>query len=272
MDIVLAIVYGIIQGLTEFLPVSSSAHLALAQALTGTEGVDLTFDVLLHLGTLSAVLTVYGKDILGLIPAFFTLIGKLLKGKFTFGSYTPNERFVMLVIIATLPLIAALFLKDRVELISESVNAVGILLIINGLILLVSDKLRPKGIAADSAHPLQALFVGLCQLIAVIPGLSRSGSTVTGGLLMGFDRASAVKFSFIMSIPAIIGANLFSFIDTLKTPIAANSLPAYAAGTVAAALVGILAMRLLIHLSNKSSFKYFSYYCFAVGAAAIIFG
>ena len=145
-------------------------------------------------------------------------------------------------------------------------------MIINGLILLISDKLKTNGVTVDRLPSIRALFIGICQLIAVIPGLSRSGSTVTGGLLMGFDRESAVKFSFIMSIPAIIGANIFSFIDMLTIPVSSNVVPLYATGTVTAAIVGILAMSLLIYISKKASFKYFSYYCFAAGTAAIIFG
>ncbi len=275
MNIFLAIFYGIIQGITEFLPVSSSAHLAIAQNIFNMENIEashFTFDILLHLGTLIAVFIVYYKDIFALVPAVFTMLGKIFKGKFKLSEYNENERFVIFVIIATLPLVAAVFLKDSVEALGSYTKIIGGILLFNGIVLFISDKLEKGTLALDTTKPRHALFIGLCQMCAIVPGLSRSGSTITGGLLMGFKRELAVKFSFIMSIPAIIGANLLSVADVFENPIPSSDIIPYIAGTVTAAVVGVLAMKLLIYISKKSNFRAFSYYCFAVGILAIIFG
>ena len=275
MNIFLAILYGIIQGITEFLPVSSSAHLAISQNLFGMENVEanhFTFDILLHLGTLIAVFIVYYKDIFALVPAAFSMLGKVFKGKFKMSEYNETERFVIYVIIATLPLVAAVFIKDYVEVLGGYTKIIGGILLLNGCVLFISDRLEKGTLTLDKAKPRHALFIGLCQMCAIIPGLSRSGSTITGGLLMGFKREMAVKFSFIMSIPAIIGANILSVADIAENPIAKTDILPYVAGTVAAVVVGILAMKLLIYISKKSNFRMFSYYCWAVGLLAIIFG
>ena len=272
MNILLASLCGVIQGITEFLPVSSSAHLAIAQNIFGMEEVGMTFDVLLHLGTLVAVFIVFYKDIFCLVPAFFTMLGKVFKGKFKLSEYDENERFVIFVIIATLPLVAAVFLNYYVNLLGSYTNIIGGILIVNGLVLYISDGIKNKGKTVFEATPKNALVVGLCQMCAIVPGLSRSGSTITGGLLCGFKREFAVKFSFILSIPAIIGANIFSLVDVFENPIPSTDIVPYIAGTLAAAVVGILAMKFLLFISKKSNFRMFSYYCWVVGLLAIIFG
>lgn len=275
MNIFLAIFYGIIQGIAEFLPISSSGHLAIAQNIFNLENVEathFTFDILLHLGTLIAVFIVYYKDIFALIPAAFTMLGKVFKGKFKLSEYTETEKFVIYVIIATIPLVAAVFVKDYIEVLGSYTKIIGGILIFNGLVLFISDKLEKGTVTLDTAKPHHALFIGLCQMCAIMPGLSRSGSTITGGLFMGFKRELAVKFSFIMSIPAIIGANILSVADIAENPIASSDIIPYIAGTITAAVVGVLAMKFLIYISKKSNFRMFSYYCFAVGLIALIFG
>lgn len=275
MNIFLAILYGIIQGIAEFLPISSSAHLAIAQNMFGMENLEssyFTFDILLHFGTLVAVFIVYYKDIFALVPAVFTMLGKVFKGKFKLSEYTETERFVIFVIIATLPLFVGVLFKDYVEALSNYTKIIGCILLFNGVVLFISDKLEKGTIALDTTKPRHALFIGLCQMCALVPGLSRSGSTITGGLFMGFKRELAVKFSFIMSIPAILGANILSLADIAENPIAKSDIVPYVAGTVAAAVVGVLAMKLLIYISKKSNFRMFSYYCWVVGILAIIFG
>lgn len=275
MNIFLAILYGIIQGVAEFLPISSSAHLAIAQNLFNMENIEathFTFDILLHLGTLIAVFIVYYKDIFALVPAVFTMFGKVFKRKFKLSEYNENERFVIFVIIATLPLVLAVFFKDYVEALGNYTKIIGGILLFNGVVLFISDKLEKGTISLDNTKPLHALFIGLCQMCAIVPGLSRSGSTITGGLFMGFKRELAVKFSFIMSIPAIIGANILSVADIAENPIASTDIVPYIAGTVTAAIVGVLSMKVLIYISKKSNFRMFSYYCWVVGVLAIIFG
>ena len=275
MNILSAILYGIIQGLTEFLPVSSSGHLAIAGAILGKgdiEADNFTFFILLHLATLIAVLIVYAKDVFPLIPAFFRMIGKLFRGKHRIADFDDREKMVIYIIIATLPLVAAVFITDYVEAISSYVKIVGGILILNGAVLFLSDRISKGNKELCDIKPRNALTVGLCQLLAVFPGLSRSGSTITGGRLCGFSREFAVKFSFILSIPAIIGANIFKIPDMVKNPVPAADIPAYAVGMLVAALTGIAAMKLLAYISRKSDFRIFSVYCVTVGILAVIFG
>ncbi len=275
MSIVSAILYGLIQGLTEFLPVSSSGHLAIAHGIFGAANLDadyFTFDILLHLATLVAVLIVYHKDIFPLIPAFFRLIGKVFRGKLRLSEYDEHEKMLVYLIIATLPLVAAVFLNDKVEALGQYVKIVGGILIVNGVVLFLSDRIGKGNKALPDVKPKNALAVGLCQLCAILPGLSRSGSTITGGRLCGFTREFAVKFSFILSIPAILGANIFKIPDIIENPVPAPELPAYGLGMLAAAVTGILAMKLLAYVSKKSNFRIFSIYCVVVGIAAVIFG
>lgn len=275
MNILSAILYGIIQGITEFLPVSSSGHLALAEILFGfqdAEAYGRAFDILLHLGTLIAVFIVFYKDILELIPAFFTMIKKLFKGKFKLSEYTLNERFVIFAIIATLPLIPASLIDSKVEALSKNIIIVGAILIFNGFVLFMSDSMKSGNKTLENTTVKDTVIVGLCQMFAILPGLSRSGSTITGGLFRGFNREYAVKFSFILSIPAILGANVLAVKDFIEAPEGSIELLPCIVGMVTSAVVGVLAMRLLLYISKKSNFKIFSYYCFAVGLVAIIAG
>ena len=198
MSIISAIIYGIIQGLTEFLPVSSSGHLAIAQGIFGGENVEaehFTFSILLHLATLVAVLIVYRNDVFSLIPAFFRMIGKIFKGKFKLSELDDREKMVVYVIIATLPLVAAVFINDKIEALSSNVKLVGGILIFNGVVLFLSDMISRGKKDLSDMKPKNALVVGLCQLLAVFPGLSRSGSTITGGRLCGFSREFAVAMN-----------------------------------------------------------------------------
>jgi len=272
MSVVSAVLYGIIQGLTEFLPVSSSGHLAIAHGLFGGGETDrFTFDILLHLATLVAVFIVYWRDIFPLVPACFRVIGKVFRGKFRLSEYDEHERLFVYLVLATLPLAAAVFLNDKVELLGLYPKIVGGILIFNGLVLFLSDMIGKGDKALPEMKPKNALTVGLCQLLAIVPGLSRSGSTITGGRLCGFTREFAVKFSFLLSIPAILGANVFEIPEMIKSPVPSSDIPAYALGMLAAAVTGILAMKLLSYVSKKSNFRIFSYYCVAVGLVAILF-
>lgn len=275
MTILSAIFFGIIQGLAEFLPISSSGHLAIAHNLLGSadlEGDYFSFDILLHLATLIAVLIVYAKDIFPLIPAFFRMLGKIFRGKFRFKDCDDNERLLIYIIIATIPLVAAVFLNDKIEAVAGYTKIVGGILIFNGILLFLSDLLPNGKKDISTATPKNAIAVGLCQLCAIFPGLSRSGSTITGGRLCGFSREFAVKFSFILSIPAIIGANIFKVPDMVNNPIPSSDIPAYALGMLAAAVTGIIAMKLLHYISKKSNFRIFSFYCVIVGIITVIFG
>lgn len=277
MNIFSAAFYGFVQGITEFLPISSSGHLSIIQNMFGMADLEadyFSFDILLHFATLIAVFIVYYKTIFPLIPAFFTMIGKLFKKKFkvSLNDFTDNERFVILVIIATLPLVAAVALNDYVAVLYSNVRIIGVILILNGVMLFVSDRLSHGHKTISRATPKNAIIVGLCQMCALLPGLSRSGSTITGGLTQGFSREFAVKFSFILSIPAILGANILEIPKLMQTPLPSSDICAYAVGMVVAALTGIAAMKLLIYISRNKNFVVFAVYCWTIGLLALIFG
>lgn len=267
-----AIIGGIVQGATEFLPVSSSGHLAILHGIFGMSSPEesITFDILLHLATLVTVFIVYAKDIFELIPAFFRMVGKLFTGRAK--EFTPTERFALALVIATLPLAAALFLNDYAEMITSNIKIIGAILIFNGIVLLISDKVGKRNKSAGELTCGNAVVIGLFQLAAITPGLSRSGSTITGGLICGLRREDAVKFSFILSIPAIIGANITKIDDFIANPVSGGDILNYGIGMVFAAVTGFAALKLLSYIANKKSFGIFSYYCFGVGLSAIIFG
>ncbi len=277
MNIWESVFYGLLQGIAEFLPISSSGHLAIFQSILGTGDPDanISFNVLLHLGTLVAVFFVYWRDIGRLIYSFFTLCQKLLHGNFKFSTYNENERFVIFILIATVPLIPAAILEGCIEALSSYIIIVGAILILNAILLFFSDKMAKGTKTLGEVTPKNALIVGLCQMVAVLPGLSRSGSTITGGLTQGFERPLAVKFSFIMSIPAILGAcvlKLPDFFHELASGSESSQIPVYLAGALTAAIVGVAAIKLLSYISKKSNFRIFSYYCAAMGAFSIIWG
>lgn len=269
LSILSAIIYGIIQGASEFLPISSSAHLIITQYFFGgnIEADYFTFDILLHLSTLFSVTLFYIKDILPLFPAFFRVMGKLFRGKLRYRDCDGDERLVVLLFIASLPLLFVPFFGDKVE--NIGITAVAVLLILNGIILFLSD-LIPKG-SKDifEAKPRNAFFIGICQLCAVFPGLSRSGSTISAGRVSRYDPKFAVKFSFLMSLPAVIGANIFKLGDVISTPVPRGDIIPYAVGMITAAIVGMLSLRLIQALTKKSSFKLFSIYCVSVGITVL---
>lgn len=273
MSILEAVIYGIIQGIAEFLPISSSGHLALARNFFGTETENgFAFSVALHLATLISVCIVYRADLLVLIKGCFSLIKKLFTGKLRQGLDKGEKLFLMLV-VATLPLvpIKLLGLDDAVEALSGISWAIGILLIINGVMLFVSDRLKSKTAKIENGGFLLPLGVGVVQAVfGIMPGISRSGSTITGGRIFGFSREEAVRFSFLMSIPAILGACVFEIPDMFSEGVGTELLVPLLAGAVTAAVVGFFAIKLLQYLSANKSFTVFAIYSVVIGAAAII--
>ena len=273
MGILEAIIYGIIQGIAEFLPISSSGHLALAQNFFGTETENgLAFNVALHLATLVSVCIVFRKDVLMFIKGFFSLAKKLFTGKLKQG-LDNGERLFLMLCIATLPLIPVklLGLDEAVEALSGISWAIGVLLIINGAMLIVSDRIGAKSLSAEEGGYLRPLGVGIMQaLIGILPGISRSGSTITGGRIFGFGREEAVRFSFLMSIPAILGACVTELPDMFDEGVSASILAPVLVGAVVAAVVGFFAIKLLQYLTKNKSFAFFAVYCIIIGAAAII--
>ena len=273
MGILEAMIYGIIQGIAEFLPISSSGHLALAQNFFGTESNnDFAFNIALHLATLIAVCIVFRKDVLLLIKSFFSLVKKLFTGKIKQGLDSGEKLFLMLC-VATLPLIPVklLGLDEAVEVISSISWIIGALLVINGAMLVVSDRLRGGNAIPEKGGFLRPLGVGIMQaLLGILPGISRSGSTITGGCIFGYKREEAVRFSFLMSIPAILGACVTELPDMFEKGMDGSMLVPILAGSVTAAVVGFFAIKLLQYLTKNKSFTFFAVYCIIIGIAAII--
>lgn len=267
-----AVFCGIIQGLTEFLPVSSSGHLALAHTFFGMANVEthLSFDILLHFSTLIVVLTVYHKDVFDLCSAFFSMTDKLLHGRFRMGALSETERMALFLIVATIPLAGGFFLKDFSQILSAYPHVIAFMLILNGILLWMTDRFSSRK-GKGSLSVKGALGIGFFQLCATFPGISRSGSTISGGMLFGLSRKNAVKFSFLMSIPAILGANVMNIPEMLETPVENKVLCYYLVGMAAALVSGFVAMKLLAYISSKEKFGFFAYYCIAIGGAVLFF-
>ena len=276
MDILSAVIFGIIQGAAEFLPVSSSAHLALCHSLLGLLTPDCYpgFDVFLHAGTLFAVILVYRKDLYLVLKGLFTAPAKLIRGKFRLDCLGYGERTAVFVVAATLPAVTAALLgmEDISDTLSLYPAAVGVLLIINGVMLIVADFCKKQTATAETVKYRHALGMGLFQALATVPGISRSGATVTGGMLCGIKREDAVKLSFIMSVPAILGACVLKTPGLIRSGPDMQTLCVYGAGCAASAVFGLLSIKLLLFVSGKNKFRYFSFYCFAAGTFAIVCG
>ena len=270
-----AVLMGILQGVAEFLPISSSGHLALFQHFFGVENYEETqmlFTVLLHLGTLTSVFVYYWHDILDMIRAFFLLLGSLFsrKGTHEIRNTPPARRMVLLIIVATLPLFGILPVKDYIESAMNNVTFVSAALIATGFILFFSDRMARGRKTARTATMTDALLVGCAQAFGTLPGISRSGSTISAGLLRGYDRNFAVRFSFLMSLPAVLGANILTLKDVIEEGgIDTTLLPVYLVGMVVAAVVGYFAIRLVNLLADKGKFGAFAWYCWAAGAASL---
>lgn len=271
MSLLSAILLGLIQGVTEFLPISSSGHLAIAENLlhmSGSSEVPGFFDVLLHLGTLVAVFIAYWSDIREMVIELFYGVRDLAQ-RSTPTPAPPARRLILLIIVGTLPLFAVLPIKDAVESLSGNMYFVAGALLVTGCLLFASDRVRPGRKTEKSATLLDVLLVGVAQAIATCPGISRSGTTITAGCFVGFDRRFAVRYSFLMSIPAILGANILSLKDAVTDIIWAD-VPVYLVGVAVAAAVGYVCIRLLKMIADKGKFGFFAYYCWAVGIVTLI--
>ena len=263
---------GLVQGIAEFLPISSSGHLAIAQNLLGMSDAGTVpefFDVLLHLGTLVAVFVAYWADIKDMVLEFFRGAGDLIHHS-TPNPVPPARRLILLIILGTLPLFVVLPVKDAVQSLSNSMVFIGAALIVTGVLLFVSDRVKKGRKNERTATWLDVLIVGLGQAIATMPGISRSGMTITTGCFVGFERKFAVRFSFLLSIPAVLGANILSLADAAKAGINWAEVPVYLVGVVTAAVVGYLCIRLLRFIADRGKFGAFAYYCWAVGVLTLV--
>lgn len=272
MSLLHSVLLGLIQGVAEFLPISSSGHLAIAEHLLGQAGateIPGFFDVLLHLGTLTAVFAAYWEDIRNMIVEFFSGVGDLLHGT-TPTPIPPARRMILLIIVGTLPLFAVLPVKDLVEGLGDNMYFVAGALLVTGCLLFASDRVRKGRKTERSATLVDVLLVGAAQAVATCPGISRSGTTITAGCFVGFERKFAVRFSFLLSIPAILGANILSLKDALEAGIQWEEVPVYLAGVLVAAVVGYACIRLLKMVAEKGKFGFFAYYCWLAGAVTLV--
>ncbi len=267
-----AVILGLVQGLAEFLPISSSGHLSILNNLFGlstAEGGHMFFDVLLHLGTLASICIVYWQDI---VEMFFEVLGFINIGPMAGQRREryPAARLFFMIVIATLPLLLILPINDMLETLYYNNIFIGVALVLTGCMLYVSDKMTQGKKTGGSMTVLDALIIGLCQCVATVPGLSRSGTTITAGIATGLRRDFAVKFSFLMSLPAVLGANILSLADAFSSGIEWAYMPAYLVGTAVAMVSGIAAISLLKYIAKKGKFGGFAYYCWVVGVLSII--
>lgn len=251
LTVLQGVILGIIQGLAEFLPVSSSGHLVLFQKLFGLQEGNITFDIAVHIATLAAVIVVMRKDVLGILRKPF---GKL----------------PLLIVAGTIPTgIIALIFSEQFRRLFETGKSLGLGFILTGLVLWYSDRLGSGRKGLEKMGYADAIVVGIAQGIAILPAVSRSGMTISGGLFRGLSREFALRFSFLMSIPAILLAAAKDVYDILKAgagfDIGVGVLP-LAAGMAAAAVSGYIAVRFMLRIFSKVSFKVFSYYVFVLGA------
>ena len=292
MELWEAIVMGIVQGLAEFLPISSSGHLALFKNILGIDleaAGGLLFDVMLHFGTLVAIFVVFWKDIKKLILEGFLIIGDFFVNVGYFftnmiGKAKKNEpkeykhvinsayrKFVMMVIVSTIPTgIIGVLLDSFIEKASEGVLVPGIGLIITAILLTIADHTAQGRKRPNQISYTEAGIVGVAQGIATIPGISRSGTTIATCLKLGFDKNFAVKYSFIMSIPAVLGAVVFKLKDFASITFDTATITNYAIGTVISAVVGYICIKTMLVIVRGKKFKGFAYYCFIIGTIAII--
>ena len=261
---------GLVQGLAEFLPISSSGHLSIAQNLLGlnTE-IPEFFDVLLHLGTLVAVFVAYWRDICDMVAELIRGVGDLVHGT-TPRQVPPARRLILLIIVGTLPLFILLPIHKQVQALSNNMVFIGAALVVTGFLLFACDLVRKGKKTERTATIADVLVVGLGQAIATLPGISRSGMTITTGCFMGFERKFAVRFSFLLSIPAVLGANILSLKDALDDGIIWAEVPMYLVGVITAAVVGYACIRLLRLVAEKGRFGAFAYYCWAVGLLTLL--
>ncbi|MCQ2407625.1 MAG: undecaprenyl-diphosphate phosphatase [Oscillospiraceae bacterium] len=269
MSIFDAIIQAVIQGLTEFLPVSSSGHLKLYQSITGQSVEEGTFLlVILHLGTLVAVCIAFWDTIWALIKEFFATVKDVFTGKFKWSQMNPDRRMLVMLFISLVLLVPFYLIKDVFENISLPI--LGICFLFTSAELFFASRIRNSKKTAGDITVKDAVVIGLFQCAALFPGVSRSGSTISGGLFSGLEKETAVRYSFVLGIPAILGGCLVEMKDLLEGTIEVN-VGSAAIGFVAAVIVGILAIKLVQWLIRSDNFIVFSIYTLLVGIGTLIY-
>ena len=271
MTYLMSVILGFVQGVAEFLPISSSGHLTLFQHFFGLAEPDNLFNVLLHFATLLAVCIYYFRDVVEMVTEFFRAVAALFSRKRQGGEIPEARRMVLLVIVGTLPLFVIMLVKDYVEALGASPVFVSCALLITGCILFLSDRMAGGRKTARNATLKDVLLVGVAQGLATVPGLSRSGCTISAGMARGFDRKFAVRYSFLMSLPAVLGATILEVKDVLEMEggLVSGLMPKYLVGMAVAGVVGYFSIRLVNLLAAKGKFGAFAYYCWAAGVLAL---
>jgi len=273
MQPIQAILLGVIQGLTEFLPVSSSGHLVLLQNVFGLKEPEVLFDISLHIGTLIAVCIVFFPEILSILKALLSLPGLINTSGSMKQLYQDNEpvRMATLIVAGSIPTaILGLLFHKVVDQLFGTLWIVGLMLIITGALLWQTRRFRIEGRPLRGTTIKNALVIGLVQGFAIMPGISRSGSTISAALFLGIDREVAGRYSFLLSIPAILGALVLSLDSpAMQTTVSSGML---LLGTLTAGIVGFGALKLLLHLVNQGRLHLFAPYCCIIGIVALIFG
>ena len=269
MTILQSIILGIIQGATEFIPISSSGHLVLAPYIFGWNippSETFVFDVLVQVATLIAVFVYFYKEILLIIKSFIK--GILSKSPFE----DENSKLGWYIIVATIPAgIIGILIKSRVEDAFNSPKYTSIALIITGVLLFIGELINRKSVQKKSEIGFfDALWMGLFQVLAIFPGISRSGSTITGGLLRNVNRRDAAKFSFLMSIPIMLAAGALALVDLINLPNIEGQFPIYLAGFVTSAIVGYFSIKWLLQFLSKRPMYLFAIYCIILGSGVLI--
>ena len=264
MELLKAIILGLVQGLTEFLPVSSSGHLVIGSELLNFHEQGVVFDVCLHLGTLVSVVIVFREELLAMVKAPFALL--LGRGDATDRHYF---RWDMYVVLATLPAVfVGLFFKDAIQQLFSSVLVAYCMLVVTGLLMIIAQYLPERD---EPLNWSRSILVGCAQACAILPGLSRSGSTIFVGMFLGIAREKIARFSFIMSIPAILGAAVLQFGELFQNPPTSAALLNLAAGTLMSAFAGYFAIKLLLDIIRRNRLQWFGYYCLLLATVGLLY-
>lgn len=271
MSFIEAVFLGIVQGLTEFLPISSSGHLVLAQAILGIKEDGIAFEIFVHFGTLLSVITVYRHDLFTIMRDFLTFLNLKLKNKKS--QENPSHelsglRLLIFIIVGTLPTAILGFLfRGTFESAFSNAGFVSGALIFTGVILSATRYAHEKKMSLNYS---KSLLIGLAQVVAFFPGVSRSGTTIGAGLMLGIRPDEAAKYSFLMAIPLILGVTLIKSFEIIVSPPPLERIVFFAAGCVSAYLSGLWAIRWLIAAVQKGRFDRFAYYCFGIGILGLI--
>lgn len=278
MNILYGILLGLIQGVAEFLPISSSGHLALAENILGAAGGgqlaamddSAFFNVMLHLATLIAVVAAYWPDVRDMVTEFVAMVRGAAKREPLASGNIPVRRLILMLIIGTLPLFLVLPFRHKIESLNAIPWFIGAALIVTGVLLFVADRM-PQGSKTERDMTVwDAVFIGVAQGVATIPGLSRSGTTITAGMSRSLTREFAVKYSFLMSLLSVLGAVVLSLVDVIKDGVEEGIALPCVIGMVVAGVTGYFSIKLLQKLVAKGKFGGFAYYCWGVGALSIV--